>query len=287
MAGSPRCLTLSILALAALACRDEPAGLPALPVVNITVAPSGLALAVGASAPLTAIVRDLEGDLLTGREIRWSSSAPAIAEVSPSGVVTAIAPGVANIGAYSDQNVGFARVIVQVEFRLPMLAGPSALFAEIGTPTLACPAGEGGLRADGGRECRHAGISRYSLDFRAPADQPSATAVVAAADGRVDDICIQPPSETTCGPHGPFVYIVHPSGLTTFYAHLDPTSVVVRRKMVVAQGEPLGSMGAWGAEGYPWMHFEVRLNNQDSPETRILDNLLVEGRALTEYRVGQ
>jgi murein DD-endopeptidase MepM/ murein hydrolase activator NlpD len=281
-----RCFTLSTVALAALACESEPAGLRTLPVLSITVTPNVLTLPVGASAALTAAVRDLEGRPLEEHQVRWFSSAPAIVDVSAAGVVTALAPGVASIGAYSDQNVGFARVVVQVTFRLPVVAAGSVLFAEIGTLTALCPAGEGGLRADGGRDCSHAGVSRYSLDFRPAPDDPGATTVVAAADGTVGDICIQPPSEATCGPNGPFVYIEHGAGFATFYAHLDPATVSIRRKTAVTQGDVLGTMGEWGAEGHPWMHFELRLDHQD-PGDRTLDNLLVEGRKLTEYRVGQ
>jgi murein DD-endopeptidase MepM/ murein hydrolase activator NlpD len=274
-----------LLALAAGACNNQPAGVRTLPGVNISVTPITLVLSVGASAQLAATVRTLDGALLSGRDIEWSSSAPAIAEVSSSGVVTAVAPGTANVGAYSDQSVGFARVLVQLEFHLPVPATTSLLTTEIGTPTAACPAGEGGLRADGGRDCRHAGISRYSLDFRPAPEHPTFTAVGAAADGRVDDVCLQPPTEVTCGPNGPFVYLFHGAGFTTRYSHLDPSSITVRRKQLVVQGDVLGSMGAWGEEGYPWMHFELRLNNQDPADNRVLDNLLLEGRRFADYSV--
>ncbi|HEX7337176.1 MAG TPA: peptidoglycan DD-metalloendopeptidase family protein [Gemmatimonadales bacterium] len=268
----------------AAACESGPADIPT-PGVNVSVTPVAVMLERGGRTQLTATVRDLQGDSLTGREVQWSSSAPSIAQVSPSGEVTALAPGVANVGAYSDQSVGFARVVVQLDFRLPVAAATSLLTAEIGTPTAACPAGEGGVRADGDRDCRHAGISRYSLDFRPRPEQPEATAVGAAADGTVSDICIQPSSESTCGPHGPFVYIEHGAGFATFYAHLDPASVSVRRKTRVSQGETLGRMGAWGDERYPWMHFEVRWNNEDPFQNRLLGNLAVSGRRLSDYRV--
>jgi murein DD-endopeptidase MepM/ murein hydrolase activator NlpD len=275
------------LTLGASACGSEPAGLRTLPVVNITVTPAALILPVGGSRTLTAAVRDLEGRPLEGREIEWSSSAPAVVEVSATGLVTALAPGVASVGAYSDQSVGFARVVVQMDFRLPVSGDGPRLRSETGTPTALCPGGEGGLRFDGGRECAHAGISRYSLDFMAVEQTPGATAVVSGADGVVSDICIQPPAEATCGPNGPFVYIEHGFGFATFYSHLDPASVSVRRKTPVVQGEALGSMGTWGAESYPWMHFELRYNNQDPGINPVLDELLVDGRTLTEYRVSQ
>jgi murein DD-endopeptidase MepM/ murein hydrolase activator NlpD len=283
----PALVCLGAATLAISACEGDPAGLRALPGVTITVKPDALTLTVGASTPLAATVQNLNGDTLTGREIQWSSSAPEIVEVSPTGVVTAIAIGVAMVGAYSDQGVGFTRVVVQMDFRLPVPASRSILRSETGSPTGLCPGGEGGLRDDGGRECSHAGISRYSLDFRSDSSLSVGAGVGAAADGTVMDVCRQPPTEATCGLNGPFVYIEHASGFATFYSHLDPGSISVRRKTKVAVGDALGRMGTWGAESYPWVHFEVRYNNQDPGPNPILDGLLVDGRKLTDYRVGQ
>jgi murein DD-endopeptidase MepM/ murein hydrolase activator NlpD len=279
--------TLLLLAATTSACENEPAGTRMLPGVNISITPVTLVLSVGASAQLAATVRGLDGAPLTGRDIQWSSSAPGIAVVSGSGVVTALAPGTASVGAYSDQSVGFARVVVQLNFRLSVPATRSLLITEIGTTTAACPAGEGGLRADGGRDCRHAGVSRYSLDFRPAPEHPTFTAVGAAADGRIVDVCVRPPTEVTCGPNGPFVYIDHGAGFATIYSHLDPASITVRRKSLILQGDRIGSMGEWGDEGYPWMHFELRLDNQDPGENHVLDNLLLDGRRMADYRVAE
>ncbi len=281
----PALVCLGVATLAISACEGDPAGLRALPGVTITVTPDALSLPVGASTPLKATVQSLNGDTLTGRAILWSSSAPAIVEVSPHGVVTALAPGVASVGAYSDQSVGFASVVVRMDFRLPVSASRSLLRSEIGSPTGLCPGGEGGLRSDGGRECSHAGISRYSLDFMPAPEFPAATEVVAAAAGVVRDVCLQPPEEITCGPNGPFIYLEHGSGFATFYAHLDRASVIIRRKTAVAQGEVIGSMGVWGAHDYPWLHFELRYDGPGADA--VLDGVLVAGRTLTEYRVGQ
>ncbi|HJR17204.1 MAG TPA: peptidoglycan DD-metalloendopeptidase family protein [Gemmatimonadales bacterium] len=283
----PRRLTYrtGLLGLVSLGCSDEPAGIRVLPVVTIVVTPEAVTLPVGESARLEASVSDLEGRPLATREITWSSSAPDVASVSATGVVTASSPGRATVGAYSEQSVGFAHVVVQLDFRLPV-SPASVLRAEIGTPTALCAAGEGGLRQDGRWECSHAGISRYSLDFRADEGQSFAQ-VGAAADGTVADVCLRPPPEATCGPDGPFVYIEHGFGFASFYSHLDPASISVRRKMSVAQGETVGRMGTWGAETYPWTHFELRYQNQDPAQRAVLDQLLVERRKLTDYRVGE
>lgn len=275
-----------VAAIVCLGCSDEPAGLRTLPGVAITVTPDALTLPVGATASLDVTVSDLAGRPLTGLEVRWSSSAPAVASVSQTGVVTALSPGRASVGAYSERGVGFAHIVVQLDFRLPV-SPSSVLRSEIGTPTSLCPVGEGGLRTDGGRECSHAGISRYSLDFRSPDELPMAAEVGAAADGTVSDVCLRPPPEVTCGLDGPFVYIEHGFGFASFYSHLDPASISVRRKTAITQGETLGRMGTWGVESYPWTHFELRYGNRDDTQRRVLEHLLVGGRKLTDYRVSQ
>ena len=275
-----------LLGLVCLACSDEPAGLRTPSVFTIDVAPDALTLRVGATITLDATVSDLEGRPVHGAEVEWSSDAPSVASVSSAGVVTALSPGSTSIVAYIEQSAGFAHLVVQLDLHLPVPPG-AVLRTEIGSPTTLCPAEEGGLREDGGRECSHAGISRFSLDFRAPEGSPEGTQVGAAADGTVRDVCLRPPSETTCGPEGPFVYIDHGAGFSSLYSHLDPASVTILRKSAVALGETIGRMGTWGSEPYPWTHFELRYKNQEPPQRAVLDQLLIGGRKLSEYRIAR
>jgi hypothetical protein len=284
---------LSFLTLSAglilLACSDDPAGVRTLPGVTITVTPAVLTLSVGASAPLVATVTDLEGEPLTGREIKWSSSAPDIVAVSPTGVVTALDIGMATIGAYSEQGVGFARVVVQMGFRVPL--NRWLLLTEMGSPTPACPQNEGGLRRDGSRDCTHHGLSRYSLDFTADAPQeaspqvPPANEVYAAADGTITDICRQPPTEITCGTNGPFVQVEHSGGFMSIYAHLDPGSITLRRKTPVTRGQRLGAAGTWGTDSAPWVHFELRHEKQGGHASVVLDAVELGGLKFRDYKV--
>ena len=90
--------------------------------VNITVTPPAVssvvvslgssALVVGAHVKATATLRDDVGEVLTGRTVDWTSSAPSVATVSAAGVVRAIAPGTAVIGAESESKAG--RVTIRV-----------------------------------------------------------------------------------------------------------------------------------------------------------------------------
>jgi murein DD-endopeptidase MepM/ murein hydrolase activator NlpD len=275
--------------LAVQACeRETTTGLQP-PVVTITVTPDRLTLSIGTSASLVATVHDAEGRTLADQMVAWASSALEIAAVSSEGVVTAGAPGRATISASSEQSVGFAQVVVQADFRLPLPRGHWLRVTEVGTPTAQCVEDEGGLRQDGGRDCSHAGVSRYSLDLAAVTQEEGgleSVEVLAAANGTVIDICLQLAPETTCGPNGPFVTMEHSGGFRTIYAHLDPASVTVRRKMPVTRGQPLGVMGAGGATPEAWVHFELRFENQGAEAAAVLEALLVDGRKLIDYQVG-
>src|SRR5690606_11772194 len=55
---------------------------------------------------------DAQGKPLTGRSVAWASTAPAVATVSASGLVTAVTPGTASITATSEGKTGQATVTV-------------------------------------------------------------------------------------------------------------------------------------------------------------------------------
>ncbi|MDB4912891.1 MAG: Ig domain protein group 2 domain protein, partial [Gemmatimonadetes bacterium] len=66
------------------------------------------------SAAVQAFVtlRDADGNVLTGRPVGWTSSAPLVAAVSSTGVVSGVGPGVATITATSEDVSGSASVSV-------------------------------------------------------------------------------------------------------------------------------------------------------------------------------
>ena len=71
-------------------------------VVSVTVTPSAKTLRVGQSVQLVATINDATGTGHPGRPVTWASSAPWVATVSPSGLLTAVAPGSAIITATSE-----------------------------------------------------------------------------------------------------------------------------------------------------------------------------------------
>ncbi|MGH6690543.1 MAG: Ig-like domain-containing protein, partial [Gammaproteobacteria bacterium] len=83
-----------------------------VPVASVTVAPASASLTVGQTVQLAATLRDSAGAALTGRGVTWSSSAPAVATVGGSGLVTATGAGSATVAATSEGKSGTAAITV-------------------------------------------------------------------------------------------------------------------------------------------------------------------------------
>lgn len=81
---------------------------------TITVSPSTASLdAIGVNVPLNAAVTDQNGNAMGQAPVTWSSSAPDVAAVSSTGLVTAVANGSATITATSGSAEGVAEVVVE------------------------------------------------------------------------------------------------------------------------------------------------------------------------------
>ena len=80
---------------------------PALSIYStrVTVSPSAANVAVGFTTPLSAIVKDRKGRIVSGASFTWTSAAPSVASVSTTGVVTGVSAGsvaiTAQYGFYS------------------------------------------------------------------------------------------------------------------------------------------------------------------------------------------
>ena len=79
---------------------------PVIPVSSVSVTAPTTVLVVGQTTQATATPKDGHALPLTGRVVTWSSSAPGIASVSSTGVITAVAPGTAMINATSEGVTG-------------------------------------------------------------------------------------------------------------------------------------------------------------------------------------
>src|SRR6266567_2818267 len=83
-----------------------------VPVASVQVSPATASLTPGQTAQLTATPKDSAGSALTGRAVTWTSSAPTVASVSPSGLVTGGTIGTATITGMSEGWTGSATVTV-------------------------------------------------------------------------------------------------------------------------------------------------------------------------------
>jgi uncharacterized protein YjdB len=81
-------------------------------VTTVTVAPSTASVVAGATTPLTATVRDAQGNVMTGQTIVWSTNNAAAATVNSNGVVTGVAAGSATITATCAGKTGSSAVTV-------------------------------------------------------------------------------------------------------------------------------------------------------------------------------
>jgi hypothetical protein len=106
-----------------------------VPVVGVQLSPSLLTLTEGDQAPLHAVLTGPGGQVVSGRQIQWTSEHPAIASVSNEGVVRGESGGVTRVRAVSAGVEGEAEVRV---LRAPMIALPIELLpvqATAGSPT--------------------------------------------------------------------------------------------------------------------------------------------------------
>lgn len=97
-------------------------------VATVTVTPSTSTLAVGATATLTASVKDANGSEMTNQVVTWSSSQTSIATVNSStGLVTAVAAGTSTITATASGKSGTATVTVSsIPVNSVTIANPTA-----------------------------------------------------------------------------------------------------------------------------------------------------------------
>jgi uncharacterized protein YjdB len=83
-----------------------------VPVASVALTATARNLKVGETATWRAVARDPRGRELADRGISWSSSAPQVATVSDHGVITAVAPGNAEIRAVSEGKTASERVTI-------------------------------------------------------------------------------------------------------------------------------------------------------------------------------
>ena len=85
-----------------------------VPVASVSVSPATSSLLVGATVQLSAVTRDANNNVLTGRVVAWSSGNAGIASVNPNGLVSAVSAGTTQITASSEGKSGSGTITVTV-----------------------------------------------------------------------------------------------------------------------------------------------------------------------------
>src|SRR6266550_8804381 len=108
-------VSLAIVSITTWACGSDsttPSGTGSTAVASVTVSPTTLNLHPGANGTLTATALSASGATLTGKAFVWHSSNTSVANVTPSGVVTAVTVGNAQISVTSEAYSATATVNV-------------------------------------------------------------------------------------------------------------------------------------------------------------------------------
>ena len=82
-------------------------------VATVEISPGSSNLVIGQNAPLSAVAKDANGNVLPGRAVAWMSGAPSVATVSVTGIVSAVGAGSAVIFAAIEGKTGSATVNVR------------------------------------------------------------------------------------------------------------------------------------------------------------------------------
>jgi uncharacterized protein YjdB len=82
------------------------------PVAFVAITPAAVNVDSTKTVQLTATLRDSAGNTLTGRAVSWTTSNPAVASVSSTGLVTGVSTGSATVTATSEGRVGGVSVAV-------------------------------------------------------------------------------------------------------------------------------------------------------------------------------
>ena len=103
-----------------------------IPVASVVVTPGQPNVNVGSTVQLTATAKSANGQDLPGRPVAWSSGAPSVASVSPTGLVGGLSVGTAIIFASIEGVLGSATVTVRQVPVASVVVTPSTASATVG-----------------------------------------------------------------------------------------------------------------------------------------------------------
>jgi hypothetical protein len=135
-------------------------------VASVSVTLGAATLSIGGTTQATATVKDVAGNVLTGRAIGWTSSNSAVATINATtGVVTAVAAGTVNITATSEGQSGFAPITVGAG---PDLTPPSIIALTVSPLTVDVTAGAKTVMATARITDAGTGVKAFDFILTAP-----------------------------------------------------------------------------------------------------------------------
>ena len=177
-----------------------------VPVAAVAVTPPAVTIPQGQTVQLTATPQDASGNALGGRVITWASGNRAVATVSGSGLVTAVAPGAATITATSEGQSGTASVTVaSVPVAAVAVTPPTVTIPQGQTVQLTATPQDASGNALGGRVITWASgntaVATVSGSGLVRAVAPGAATITATSEGQSGTASVTvtaPPPPGTC-----------------------------------------------------------------------------------------
>ncbi len=187
------CIVTLATIIAMAACSSSPSGPSPTAVVSVGLAPSTVTLAVGRTQQLAATPSNYAGAPITGKSAVWSSSSTAVATVSPSGLLTAVAAGTATISATIDGKSGSASVtVITLPVATVTLAPTAITVAVTATATLTATLADSTGAMLTGRAVTwasaNAAIATVSTSGLVTGVAIGSTTITAAADGALASV---------------------------------------------------------------------------------------------------
>jgi trimeric autotransporter adhesin len=160
-----------------------------VPVTSVVLSAPTVSLLISQTAALAATPRDSAGGSLSGRAVVWTSSSPTIASVSPTGVVTGIAPGTATVTATVEGVVSTATVqVAPVPVRSVVVSPASASRIVTLTAQFTAVANDSAGGALAGRtitwSTSNAAIATVTQTGLVTAVAPGSATITATSEGR-------------------------------------------------------------------------------------------------------
>ena len=256
IAATPRSAALAILVFLSSCGGGGGDGttVPAIPAVStIEVSPSAASLTPSETQQLTATLKDATGQALSGKTLTWTSSAPAQATVSNSGLVTAVSGGTATITATSEGKSGTALITVTVPVATVSVSAPSpSIVAEETLQLSAVPKDAGGTALTGRTitwTSSQTNVATVNGSGLVTGIAPGTSTLTATSEGKSGTVGLTVAAGVLVGTAGRTVTsdngnieILFPAGAVT-----SPTAITVTKVAQLPAALPAGARALAGA----------------------------------------